>query len=192
MIRGVAEESTTEAPVPPLPMSAKLLGIVFALMAGMSIPSSLFSLACGGLFALAGRPDIPREVKFLEPVIDWVLAWHLPLTLLELVSSTIVLVISVQFLRRRGWARTGMEILNWLVAVLLVPLGVGMMVFMRDIRRWMPPELDSKQIEAIDLIGSIFGYVGLGMGILFAFFHVGIALYLRKKIIRDAMVHRAA
>ncbi len=118
---GGTEQVYMEPPQKRRPLSVTIVGTLFLAIAIVMVLSSLWGLLTFDLFRPMGQ-----EMLYLSEDAPWgttfvlIIARHYDVVfLLELVFAIVVLIVSIQFLSLRAWARTALEIMCWIF------LGIG-------------------------------------------------------------------
>lgn len=167
------------------PLSVTIVGTLFLAIAIVMVLSSLWGLLTFDLLRPMGQEmlylseDAPWETTFLL-----IIAKHYDVVfLLELVFAIVVLIVSIQFLSLRAWARTVLEIMCWIFLGIGIISVVGMWVHVALVPLFGFGTSTYTRCIVLGLLG-ICGVIVLVMCIV----PLVVLIYvLRTKIVRDAV-----
>jgi hypothetical protein len=104
------EENRTKRPA-----AITFIGWCFIIIASVSIVSGIFSL--GSFIWMNGvvkkTPEIIAELPAQYQLIFGLVDLIYIVTIIQILLSAFILIVCVQFLKLRTWARTGLEFINW-------------------------------------------------------------------------------
>jgi len=167
----------------PRPTSVTVIGIVWIVIGSLMTLSAFMALLVSGLLWPAMREaPVPSEAPAAVQMMASLFQWFPLLACGQLLFAPFIVWSAMQFLRQRRWARTSLEVINWLALTYVIVFGV-FWLWMWNSMLGAAPRTDQVPVDAFRLVGSVMGLVNT---VLFA---VPLALmlkYLRGKVIREA------
>jgi hypothetical protein len=121
------------APSARRPTSMTVIGWLYIVGAGLTALSALMGMAASRIMVDMGEipsaADLPPDTPALIALTVSLLPFFALLSLAQLGLAGFVLYAAIQFLRRRAWARTALEVMTWLgiVGTLMVLVAWGFM-----------------------------------------------------------------
>jgi hypothetical protein len=154
-----------------------LLALFVILVSGLSI--------FGSQYVNEQMETMPHEILESLPGMLFIMQHSGSLLILQTICAIFMLIVGIEFLRLRAWARTAIEILSWLCIVFAV------MIVLFFITTWINIVSQMMAFEGNDGSSSALNVLGIGVGIiLMVLFVIPLLIIiraLRGKAIRDAV-----
>ena len=171
---------------PESPASVKIIGWFYVVVSGMMFFSGVMGYMAWHVIEEMRRieglnegPPFPSPFRLMEIMFRY----YDVLAILQVLVSVIILVTSIQFLRLKRWARTGIEIISWLALLYVLGFGTYWVVSWLSILS-MPVKEAGPPVSP--LVFDIFGAVmGAAITLIFAIALFVIIRFLRKEEIRQ-------
>jgi hypothetical protein len=108
----------------PRPALLTVIGWCFIAIAGISIISGIFSLFSFAWMnrAIKNTPELLNELPQQYQMIYSFLTLIYIVIVFQVLLSVFILLMSVEFLKMRAWARTGLEFINWFAILISTEL----------------------------------------------------------------------
>jgi hypothetical protein len=152
----------------------------------MILSSSMGFLAFTAIKQKVGdMPPIASELPNQFRIMSIIFRSFGMLALLQIALAIFVLIVSIQFLRLRTWARSALEIIAWLGLLYVVAFGIFWIASWIGITSVLPSSAGAPEPSPLF---SIFGaIIGLFVTVVWSVPFAVIIMFLRGKVIREAL-----
>lgn len=174
-----------EAQLKTRPLSVTVVGTLFLAIAIVMVLSSLWGLLTFELFSPTGEeiPHLSEDAPWGATFVFTIAEHYDVVFFLQLIFAIFVLIVSIQFLNLRAWARTVLEIMCWI----FLGIGIVSVVIMWSSVLLMPSYDQGYHDYTRWVMPSFLGIFGVILLVMYIVPLVVFIYVLRTKAVREAV-----